>query len=66
MSFMKRMRDILLYMKGISGFIAIPDVCAFSRLWWDVHDYKTHKGGDGKPYHFYTYRCWHCGKAFRI
>ena len=41
-------------------------VCWFSRKFWDIHDYRVEWGGCGHPYHFYTYKCWHCGKEFGI
>jgi len=40
--------------------------CEISRLFWDVHDYKITKGGDGVPRHFYIYVCPQCGKTFGI
>lgn len=40
--------------------------CWFSRHFWDIHDYPVRKGGDGIPSHFYTYKCWNCGKEFGI
>lgn len=46
--------------------IPIRFYCWFSRRFFDVHDYKKSKGGDGVPSHFYTYKCWKCGKEFRI
>jgi len=41
-------------------------ICWFSRRFWDIHDYPVRKGGNGTPSHFYTYRCWNCGKEFGI
>ena len=44
----------------------IKFVCWFSRRFWDIHDYSVNYGGDGYPSHFYTYKCWNCGKHFGI
>lgn len=41
-------------------------ICWFSKHFWDIHDYKLNKGGDGIPRHFYTYTCHFCGKEFTI
>ena len=41
-------------------------ICWFSRRFWDIHDYPVRKGSNGTPSHFYTYRCWNCGKEFGI
>lgn len=60
------MKKILLYLQGLSGFISVPRVCEFSKIWFDIHDYKKSKGGDGNPLHFACYTCWHCGKRFMI
>lgn len=48
------------------GSIADGSTCWFSRKLWDVHDYPKHKGGDGIPTHFFTYKCSKCGKQFSI
>lgn len=45
---------------------AITFVCWFSARFWNIHDYLRDCGGDGYPSHFYTYKCWHCGKEFEI
>ena len=50
----------------VLGFGSVPDICEMSKSGRDYHDYPKHKGGDGTPSHFYTYRCWKCGKEFRI
>jgi hypothetical protein len=55
-----------LYLQGLTPWIAVPRVCEFSMLWWDIHDYPTHKGGDGTPAHFTTYTCWGCLKRFTL
>ncbi len=57
---------IMLHLKAFTGWMKIPDICEFSEKFYDVHDYYNHKGGDGKPAHFYTYTCWNCGKMFTI
>jgi hypothetical protein len=44
----------------------ITFVCWFSARFWNIHDYLQDCGGDDCPTHFYTYRCWHCGKEFMI
>lgn len=46
--------------------MTIQFCCWFSRKFFDIHDYKESKGGDGTPMHFYTYTCWNCGKKFTI
>ncbi len=64
---MKReLKLIFLFLQGISSFITVPKVCEFSKLWFDIHDYPSNKGGDNTPSHFYTYQCWSCGKKFEI
>ena len=49
---------LIIFFKGITGFDCIQDgsTCSFSKTWWDIHDYKYHKGGDGtiKPSKIYT------------
>ena len=44
----------------------IDFVCWFSRKFFNIHDYPRSYGGDGYPSHFYTYRCWNCGRKFGI
>jgi hypothetical protein len=58
--------SILRKLKVILGFGKIPDVCVMSKGRFDFHDYPKNKGGDGYPSHFYTYKCWNCGKEFTI
>ena len=48
------------------GNLSIPDICDFSKRFWDIHDYPEEKGGTGYPDHFHLYVCWHCGKEFYI
>jgi hypothetical protein len=48
------------------GLLKVPDVCTFSQEYFDIHDYQVSKGGDGYPSHFYTYKCYHCGKEYGI
>jgi hypothetical protein len=50
------------------GFGNIEDdsICWFSTRFFNVHDYHTHKGGDGTPSHFHTYVCPKCDKHFTI
>ena len=60
------MKTLWLLLRGLLGFLTVPEVCEFSRCWWDIHDYTANKGGDGTPSHFYTYTCWSCGKKFEI
>ena len=40
--------------------------CWWSRKFWDIHDYRVSRCGDGHPTHCFTYRCWNCGSHFRI
>ena len=54
------------YLKGLLGLLDVPDVCTFSKRYFDIHDYYYDKGGDDYASHFYTYRCWNCGKEFEI
>ncbi len=62
-----RWRKWRLFLVGLCNpWLAVPRVCTFSALFWDIHDYTVTKGGDGTPSHFYTYICWKCGKAFTI
>jgi len=58
----------LRFLKCILGFATIEnnDICWFSEKFWDIHDYPKNKGGDGYPYHFYTYTCPKCKKEFEI
>ena len=58
--------NILRKLKAWLWWGKIPDVCEMSKGKMDYHDYKTSKGGDGTPSHFYTYTCWNCGKKFKI
>jgi hypothetical protein len=48
------------------GTIKDGSICWFSCKYWDVHDYKKNKGGDGKTSHFYEYQCASCSKRFTI
>ncbi|MBU43280.1 MAG: hypothetical protein CMN76_08685 [Spirochaetaceae bacterium] len=48
------------------GIARVPEICEASTGKRDFHDYSVHKGGTGWPAHFYTYRCWNCGKEFEI
>jgi len=61
-------RRLHLLVKCLFGRHNINDgtTCEISRLFWDVHDYKITKGGDGEPKHFYDYTCPSCGKVFGI
>lgn len=64
---MTRLRRSWLFLRGIfNPWIRVPDVCVFSALWWDIHDYPVSKGGDGMPSHFYQYTCWKCHHLFTI
>lgn len=44
----------------------IKFVCWFSKHVFDIHDYPVSFGGNGEPWHFYTYTCWNCGMKFGI
>lgn len=46
--------------------IKLEDICWFSGIFWDVHDYPVEFGGDGYPTHFYEYTCSRCQKKFNI
>ena len=54
--------------KGYLGFSSIKDnsTCWFSYYYFDVHDYKKNKGGDGYPSHFFVYTCSRCRGKFYI
>lgn len=56
------------FIKCLFGFGTIADgsICWFSEEFFDVHDYKVEKGGDGTPSHFYKYTCPNCAKKFGI
>jgi hypothetical protein len=44
-----------------------PDfICWFSKEFFDVHDYREERGGDGIPTSFHVYTCWNCGKNFTV
>ena len=62
------MKKIIRFIKCVSGFGTIKDnsICWFSKKFWNIHDYKEHKGGDGLPSHFYVYTCPNCHKLFTI
>lgn len=45
---------------------SLPARCAFSRMFFDIHDYPKRKGGDGTPSHFHKYTCSNCGAGFTI
>jgi len=62
------MKTIILFLRGITGLTNVKDgsTCEFSRRFFDVHDYKVNKGGDGIPCHFSGYKCSNCGKEFFI
>jgi len=57
---------ILARIKCAIGLGSGEEVCWFSQWFWDVHDYKKEKGGDGVPSHFHEYTCSMCGKKFTI
>lgn len=54
--------------KCLFGFGSVKDgsVCWYSKIFYDIHDYHKHKGGDGVPCHFYTYHCSECDETFTI
>lgn len=56
------------FLRGLLGLSSVWDysTCWFSSKFFDVHDYKTDKGGDGTPSHFHEYTCSVCGKRFTI
>ena len=60
------MRLLWFWLRGHLGLLTGADVCDFSAHYRDVHDYPVNKGGDGIPCHFYTYKCWRCGKRFTL
>lgn len=60
------LHNVIFYAKGVMGLLKVPDVCTFSQEYFDIHDYQVSKGGDGYPSHFYTYKCYHCGKEYGI
>jgi transposase-like protein len=59
---------VLLFIRGVLGLHSIDDgsTCEFSRRFWDVHDYKVHKGGSGFLYHFEEYVCPACHETFTV
>ena len=65
---MQRLKYVLWFIKCIMGLGNITDgsICWFSKKFFDIHDYPTHKGGDGTPSHFCFYTCPACNKRFRI
>jgi hypothetical protein len=65
---MKMFKNIILLLRALTGFHNTEDgsTCEVSRVWWDVHDYFEHKGGDGYPSHFFHYDCTNCGTEFSI
>jgi hypothetical protein len=58
--------NILRFLKCFFGFASIDDCCWFSEKYWDIHDYRVNRGGDGHPSHFHEYTCHNCGKKFII
>ena len=60
------MKRFFWFLLCVIGLGRGPMVCWFSERYFDIHDYKKHKGGDGTPSHFYTYICQWCGKRFEI
>lgn len=62
------MIKIFWFLKCVFGYGSVNDgsICWFSDVFFDVHDYHTHRGGDGCPSHFYKYSCHKCGKNFEI
>jgi hypothetical protein len=61
---MGRLKAIFIFMT--QAFQPLENICWFSRLFFDIHDYHTEKGGDGFPSHFYSYTCHNCGAEFTI
>ena len=59
---------IFKYLKCIFGFGTVYDdsICKFSEKFYDIHDYRVDKGGDGLICHFKYFKCWKCGKYFTI
>jgi hypothetical protein len=45
---------------------SIGYICWFSKEFFDVHDHRGDRGGDGVLTHFHEYTCWNCGKKFMI
>jgi len=62
------MSKLILFIRAITGTTNINDgsTCKASIMFFDCHDYKMSKGGDGTPTHFHTYECPSCGKKFTI
>jgi len=62
------MKVIVKFLLGFFGFGTVNNgiTCWFSKHFWDVHDYKMNKGGDGTPSHFYVYACSKCKANFTI
>lgn len=61
-------KPLILWFRAITGLHNVYNgtTCEISNELFDVHDYYIHRGGDGFPSHFYTYKCWNCGKEFII
>jgi hypothetical protein len=62
------MRRLLDWLRVLFGLHSVRDgsTCRLSREIRNVHDYPEHKGGDGTPSHFYTYKCSRCGQEFTV
>lgn len=57
---------MILIFPFLDPFISLNTRCNWSKKYFDMHDYKVHKGGDGIPKHFHIYECYNCGKRYII
>lgn len=65
---MNKVTKISYFIRCVLGFGNISDgsICWFSNNFYNVHDYKESKGGNGYPDHFHPHYCSKCGKEFKI
>ena len=63
---MVMLKNFIRFIRIITGFATIQEICDASKGEKDYHDYYYNRGGDATPSHFHEYTCWNCGKKFTI
>ena len=62
------MNNVTLWWKYLTNTHTVYDgsTCEFSKKFFNIHDYKIGRGGNGHPEHFHEYTCRECGNKFTI